>query len=179
MKRRLAATVAVLCVLGLVTAAVQPSAVSAQDNLPPHLRECGGWGKDVAKARVQEHNAELGKYKLQMFRPRERPDGRWQVWKEECARLDLERDLYSFWRVMALAAGGLFLIAAAVAGILYMGESLGGRGQGQARSLVVNAVFGLLIVAMGLLIWQGALTELFGANNLEIGYFNPFGVPPQ
>lgn len=147
--------------------------------MPPRLWECGGWGKDVAKARVEEHNAELGKYKLQMFRPRERPDGRWQVWKEECARLDLERDLYSFWRVMALAAGGLFLIAAAVAGILYMSESLGGRGQGQARSLVVNAVFGLLIVAMGLLIWQGALTELFGANNLEIGYFNPFGVPPQ
>ena len=42
MKRRLAATVAVLCVLGLVTAAVQPSAVSAQDDLPPHLWECGG-----------------------------------------------------------------------------------------------------------------------------------------
>ena len=179
MKRRLAATVAVLCVLGLVTTAVQPSAVNAQDDLPPYLRECGGWGKDVAKARVKEHNSELGHYKMQMFRPRERPDGRWQVWKEECARLDLERDIYSFWRVMALAAGGLFLIAAAIAGMLYMGESLGGRGQGQARTLVVNAVFGLLIVAMGLLIWQGALTELFGTNNLEIGYFNPFGVPPQ
>lgn len=141
MKRRLAATVAVLCVLGLVTAAVQPSAVSAQDDLPPHLRECGGWGKDVAKARVEEHNAELGTYKLQMFRPRERPDGRWQVWKEECAQLDLERDLYSFWRVMALAAGGLFLIAAAVAGIPYMSESLGGRGQGQARAVSRSTLF--------------------------------------
>ena len=149
-----------------------------EDAVPPNLRECGEWGAATAKERVAEHNSALGTYRVRMLQPRERTDGRWQVWKEECARLDLERDLYAFRRVMAITAGGVFLLAAAVAGIVYMSESLGGRGQGQARSIAVNAVFGLLIVAMGLLIWQGALTELFGTNNLSIGYFNPFVVPP-
>ena len=93
--------------------------------------------------------------------------------------MDLERDMYAFWRVMAVAAGGVFVIALGYVGISHMGESVTQGRSTQARRILINAVFGLLIVCFGLLIWQGVLVEMFGIATLEVGSFNPFGVPPR
>ena len=168
---------AVVCCAVAVTLAA-PSTAGAQQYDTEFLRNpppCGGWGTAQAVANVAENNKDLYPVK-ESFGIREQPGGRWQTWKEECARMDLERDLYSFWRVMALAAGSVFLIAAAYAGISYMTEGLT-RGQNpQARTIAVNATFGLLVVAFGFLIWQGLLIEVIGLNTIEIGRFNPFGV---
>lgn len=170
------AAVMVCCAIALTLATTATAGAQQYDtdflhNPPP----CGGWGTAQAVANVAENNKDLYPVK-ERFGIREQTGGRWQTWKEECARMDLERDLYSFWRMMALAAGGIFLIAGAYAGISYMTESFTRSQNTQARTIAVNATFGLLVVAFGYLIWQGLLIEVIGLNTIEIGHFNPFGV---
>ena len=164
------------CGIALVGLAASAGRVVANghESLP-----CGGWGHGEAQARAQANNEGLRDVARQWANPREQPGGRWVVWKEECARMDLERDMYAFWRVMAAAAGGVLVLALGYVGISYMGESVTQGRSTSARKILINAVFGVLIVCFGLLIWQGVLVEMFGIATLEVGSFNPFGVPPR
>ena len=163
--------------VSLVVASISLSPLPAFAQGDPFRVPCGGWGVDVAKENVRANNDLLGRGKvLQMFRPREYPTGRYQVWKEECSRMDLDRDMHAFWRIVVVMTTGLFMIALTYGAILYMFESFGRGPSNQARNLVLNSVAALLIVGFGMAIWRGFLSDVLGATSFEFGYFNPFGM---
>ena len=169
-----------LVLLGLLalcaTFLAMPSTTAAQ-GVAEVDADCGGYGEAYARERVLEHNQELGRVKRPgLLEPREFPDGRYKVWREECSRLDLERDMHAGWRFAVLFASAVFMLAVGYAGILLMVERFGGGPSSQARNVVVGAIFGLLVVAFGMALWRSVLTQVLGVSELEIGYFNPFGM---
>ena len=145
---------------------------------PPDIADpCGGYGAEFAHREVEDHNAELGRRRVPgIFVPRETEDGRVKVWKEECSKLDLMRDLHAGWRFASLLAGGFFMLACAYAGILLMVERLSGNGNGQARQVIAGSIIGLLVVVFAMAIWRSMITQVFGLSDLDLGYFNPFGM---
>lgn len=175
-RRRIGVAMLLACGIALLVPAASAGLAMANGHDPV---PCGGWGHTEARTRADANNKGLRDVARQWANPREQPGGRWVVWKEECARMDLERDMYAFWRVMAVAAGGVFVVALSYVGISHMAESVTQGRSTNARKILINAVFGLLIVCFGLLIWQGVLVEMFGIATLEVGSFNPFGVPPR
>ena len=71
-------------------------------------------GLDAADFLAVEHNSALsGKYKIKRLRSRDSENGRAQVSKEVCSRLDLERDLVGVWKLAAVVDSSLFVISVA------------------------------------------------------------------
>ena len=166
-----------LALLGLAVWMV-PAYVHAQGPPSDIADHCGGYGVEHAKESVRNHNSVVKRAKApQMFLPREYPDGRYKVWKEECSQLDLERDLHAGWRAATVAAGGLFMVAFAYAGILLMSERLSGNPNSQARNAIMVSVMGLLITAFGMVLWKGFLAGVLGDASLDVGSTIPFGMP--
>lgn len=162
----------------LVSVAVIPGAAVAQGPPSDIADRCGGYGVEHAKQSVRDHNSVIRRPKApQMFLPREYPDGRYKVWKEECSRLDLDRDLHAAWRSATIAAGGLFMVAFAYAGILLMAERLTGNPNSQARAVIMVSVMGVLITAFGMVLWRAFLAGVLGEYSLDIGATIPFGMP--
>ena len=146
--------------------------------LPPDAGPTTVGVKGMAAARMiaQEHNDTLeGRYVLSRFRPRDAENGRAQVEKEVCSRLDLERDLLGLWRLAALAGGSLFVLSLTWGGVIMMGEYLGIGQPGRARSMMMTALVGVVIVGAGFYLWHSALISSFGFFSLEIGEVNPIG----
>ena len=163
--------------VGLVLLVALMGARSAYAQAADVDAPCGGYGVEHAKTAVEANNAELGRRLAPaMFLPREHKGGRYKVWREECSKLDLVRDLHAGWRFATLVAGALFMFAVGYAGILLMVERFSGNPSSQARGVIVGAVFGLLIVAFGMALWRSVLTQVLGLADLDVGSFSPFGM---
>lgn len=166
-----------LAVLATVLALTSGSATALA-----HGHECGGVelngvnGLEAARLLADEHNATLeGRYRLSRFRPRDAENGRAQVEKEVCSRLDLERDLLGLWRLAAVVAGGLFVLSLSWGGVVLMVENLGIAQPGRARSVMLSGFVGVVIVGVGFYLWYSAFVNSFGFFTLEIGEINPIG----
>ena len=144
---------------------------------------CGGWGLANAMNWAREHNDRLADLEpgvdrtRRVFQSRLTRHGRFQVGREVCARLDLERDLYTFWRVGGLLAVSLLGLTLVWGGMMWMIEAMGLSQQGRARLLMVNCFVGVMIVGVAFFVWQGLYTGTFGFFTLELGEFNPVGAP--
>ena len=170
-------------VLGL-TSGIAPAMADGHEcggiNLvPPDAADpnaLGVQGMVAARMIADEHNLALnGRYRLARFRPRDAQNGRAQVEKEVCSRLDLERDLLGLWRVAAVVGAGLFILSLSWGGVMLMGEYVGIGQPGRARSIMMSGLVGIVVVAAGFYLWHSALISSFGFFSLEIGEVNPIG----
>lgn len=156
------------------------------DTVLAQAGECGGVelvtkngvirGLDAADYLSVEHNNSLsGKYKIKRLRSRDAENGRAQVSKEVCSRLDLERDLLGLWKLAAVVASSLFVISVAWGGVVLMIENTGVVQQGRARTILVSGIAGIMLVGVGMYLWQSMFTHSIGFFSLEIGEIRPFG----
>lgn len=170
--------VALALTSGIAPAMAHDHECGGVELLPPDADPSTVGVKGMAAARMiaDEHNSTLeGRYRLARFRPRDAENGRAQVEKEVCSRLDLERDLLGLWRVAAIVGGGLFVLSLSWGGVMLMGEYVGIGQPGRARSIMMSGLVGIVVVAAGFYLWHSALISSFGFFSLEIGEVNPIG----